>query len=71
MIAPDKSKWFLVNFKWTGSDYVNRSMEEMPGEITLLDRNGARIPLERSDVSQVEESLGVWITMDGSLDKTV
>ena len=61
MIAPEKSKWFLVDFKWTGSDYVYHNMEEMPGEITLLDRNGARIPLARLDVSQAAESLGVWI----------
>ena len=71
MIAPDKFKWFLVDFKWTGSDYVYRNMEEMPGEITLLDRNAARIPLQRLDVSQAEESLDVWITMDGSQDKHI
>ena len=71
MIAPGKSKWFLVDFKWTGSDYVYYSLEEMPGEITLLDRNGARIPLERLDVSKAEESTGVWIAMGGSQDKQI
>ena len=36
-----------------------------------LDRNGARIPSERLELSQVEESLDVWIAMDGSQDKHV
>jgi len=71
MIAPDKSKWFLIDFKWTGSDYVYRSLQEMPGEITLLDRNNIRIPLERLDVSVAAESLGVWIAMDGNQDKQI
>ena len=60
MIEPDKSNWFLVDFKWTGPvNYVYRSIEAMPGEITPLDRNGVRIPLERLDVFQTEESLGL------------
>ena len=71
MIAPGKSKWFLVDFKWTGSDYLYYSLDEMPGEITLLDRNGARIPLERLDISKAEESTCVWIAMGGSQDKHI
>ena len=60
LIALDQSKWFLVDFKW--------SLEDMTGEITLLNRNGARIPLEHLDISKAEESMGVWITMDDSQD---
>jgi len=71
MIAPDKSKWFLIDFKWTGSDCVYRSLEEMPGEITLLDIKGVRIPLKWLDFSVAAESLGVWITMDGNQDKQI
>jgi len=37
----------------------------------LLDRNDAHIPFERFDVSLAEESLGVYIAMDGSHDKYV
>jgi len=43
--------------------------EEMPGEITLLDRNGLRITLERLNVSVAAESLGVWIAIDGNQEK--
>ena len=71
MIAPDKSKWFLIDSKWTGSDYVYRSLEETPGEIILLDRNGIRITLERLDVSMAAESLGVWIAMDGNHEREI
>ena len=53
------------------SDYVYRNLQEMPGEITLLDRNGIRIPLDRLGVSVVAESLGVWIAMDGNQDKQI
>jgi len=59
VIAPDKPKLFLIDFKWTSTDYVYRNLQEMPGEITLLDRNGVRIPLERQYVSVAAESLGV------------
>jgi len=43
----------------------------MPEEITLLDRNGIRITLERLYVSVAAESLGVWIAMDGNQDKKI
>ena len=43
----------------------------MPGEITLMGRNGAHSPLERADVSQAEESLGVWIAIDGKQNKHI
>ena len=43
----------------------------MPDAITLMDRNGARIPLERVGVSQAEESMGVWIAMDDSHAKNI
>ena len=71
VIAPAKSKWCLIDFKWTRSDYIYRSLQEMPGEITLLDRNGIRIPLERLDVFVAAESLGVQIAMDGNQDKQI
>jgi len=71
MLASNKSKGFLIGFKWIGSDYVYRSLQEMPGEITLLDRSGIRIPLECLHVSVAAESLGVWIAMDGNQDEQI
>ena len=66
LIAPEKSVFYLIDFDWTGTDYTYRNSINMPGNITLLDKNGDRVPLKRYEVSKAEQSLGVWIAMDGN-----
>ena len=41
LIAPEKSDFYLNDFRWTGTDFAYRNITEMPGNITLLDKHGA------------------------------
>jgi hypothetical protein len=66
LIAEAKTRWFLVDFKWTGSDYEYRTIADMPGNITLPDENGQEYVVAREEVSTAFESLGVWLALDGT-----
>jgi hypothetical protein len=69
LIAEAKTRWFLVDFKWNGSDYGYRMIDNMPGNITLPDANGQAYVVAREEVSTSFESLGVWIALDGNQEK--
>jgi hypothetical protein len=69
LIAAAKTRWFLVDFKWTGSDYKYRTIADMPGNITLPDENGNEYVVAREEVSTAFESLGVWLSLDGNQEK--
>ena len=57
-----------IDFVWTGDDWEYRSLEDLPGEFTLMDKNGNRDPLRRHEVHYAEKTLGVCISMDGNED---
>ena len=69
LIAAAKTRWFLIDFVWTGSDYEYRTIEDMPGNITLPDENGRDYVVAREEVSTAFESLGVWLALDGNQEK--
>jgi hypothetical protein len=69
LIAAAKTRWFLVDFKWLGSDYEYRTIADMPGNITLPDENGQEYVVAREEVSTAFESLGVWLALDGNQEK--
>jgi len=67
-LSPSKSFCYLIDFVWTGDDWAYHSLEDLPGEFTLMDKNGNRDPLRRHEVYYVEKILGVFISMDGNED---
>jgi hypothetical protein len=69
LIAAAKTRWFLVDFKWTGSDYKYRTIADMPGNITLPDENGNEYVVAREEVPTAFELLGVWLSLDGNQEK--
>jgi hypothetical protein len=69
LIAAAKTRWFLVDFKWTGLDYEYRTIVDMPCNITLPDANVQEYAVAREEVSTAFESLGVWLALDGNQDK--
>ena len=69
LIAANKTRWFLVDFKWNGNDYKYRTIADMPGNITLPDKEGARYTVNREETSSANESLGVWLALDGNQKK--
>jgi hypothetical protein len=56
-LRPDKSYWWLLDFRWTSSKWVYRKTAEMPGELTVLDANGNVAPLKRLEPHQAEKTL--------------
>jgi hypothetical protein len=65
-LVPAKSHWYLIDFKWTGKLWKYRSIEEMPGELSILDTTGQRVTLNRHEPKVATETLGVWQAMDGN-----
>jgi hypothetical protein len=57
-IEPIKSWWVLVNFVWDDNleNFNYRSIDEMPGELTVRDHTGTRRTLERCEVHDSNEN---------------
>jgi hypothetical protein len=60
-LVPSKSHWYLVNFKWKNGSWRYCSIADNPGELSMRDHTGSRVPLVRVDVSEARCSLGVMI----------
>jgi hypothetical protein len=65
-LVPSKSHWYLIDFKWTGTLWKYRNIEEMPGELSILDTTAQRVTLDRHEPQVATETLGVWQAMDGN-----
>ena len=65
-LDPNKSNCYIIDFEWNGNNWEYRKIENMPGNYTLLDKEGNRHPLARHEVSKATETLGVFIAMDGN-----
>ena len=65
-LCPVKSFCYLIDFHWTGTDFVYRTKDDMPGSFTLIDKNGNREILTRLEVWQAQKTLGFFLAMDGN-----
>jgi hypothetical protein len=65
-LVPSKSYWYLLDFVWTQGKWKYKSIQAMPGDITIRGVDGIRVTLERLDPSEARETLGVHIAMDGN-----
>jgi hypothetical protein len=65
-LVPSKSYWYLLDFKWERGVWRYRSKEALPGEITIRGVDGTQVILERLELSEARETLGVYIMMDGN-----
>ena len=57
-----KKEWLCAQKQ----DYKYRTIEDMPGNIILLDANRQAHVVSREEVSTTSESVGVWIALDGN-----
>ena len=67
-INPDKSYWYLLDYKWTGAQWVYRSMEEMPGDLQAPNPSGDVQPLNRYEPHKAAKQLGMLTAPDGNMD---
>ena len=56
-VCQKKIKWFLIDFKRNGKNYGYRSIKDMPGEISILDKDGTMITITPKEPSSENESL--------------
>jgi hypothetical protein len=65
-LRPVKSFCYLIDFHWTGTDFVYCSKDDMPGSFTLVDKHSNREILTRLEVWEAQKTLGVFLAMDGN-----
>ena len=65
-IVPEKSFWYLLDYKWDGHHFKYRTQTDMPGQLTVRDQHGHRIPLRRHEPHHAEKTLGVFVALDGN-----
>ena len=65
-LVPKKSYWYAIDFRWTGTKWVYRSIDDMPGEILITGVDGERVILQRYEADVGQETLGVMQAMDGN-----
>jgi hypothetical protein len=46
-LVPKKSYWYAIDFKWMGSSWKYRTIDDMPGNILITGVNGEQVVLTR------------------------
>ena len=67
-INPDTSYWYLLDFKWTGTEWQYRTKGDIPGEIFTNDLEGNRVAVKRLEADQAEKTLGIMMVAGGNMD---
>ena len=65
-LSPAKSFWYLLDYRWTGTTWRHRTIDEMPGDITLKGDDRVPVPLTRRNPDHSEKTLGVHFAPDGN-----
>ena len=66
-LVPAKSYWYLIHFKFHNNKWSYVSIADTPGNLSIRDVSGLnRVTLERLEVHEARETLGVFIAMDGN-----
>jgi len=67
-LSPQKSFWYLIDYRWTGDKWVYRTKEEMPATIQMHDEQGSMHTLQRHEPTHPEKALGMHNAPDGSME---
>jgi len=65
-IVPEKTVWWLVSFKWSGTTWEYASIHDCPGELLVNDISNQRKIITRIDACEAYETLGVFLAPDGN-----
>ena len=66
-MVPEKTFWYLVDFKWMAGKWCYATLEETPATLQVKDCNGQMQMLTRLPVDQAEWTLGVCVAPDGNM----
>ena len=58
--APEKSFCYLIDFKLTGDAWEYQTMDELPGEFTLMTKDSDHAPLRRFNVAHADFYFYGW-----------
>ena len=68
-LVPSKSYWYLIHFTFHNNQWRYSSIEDTPAALTIRDVSGLnRVELDRLEVYEARETLGVFIAMDATQD---
>ena len=62
----DKSYWYMIDYQHTGNRWLYRSIDQIPGDITVKVSDGSRQPLIHLEPNQAKETLGIFVSIDGN-----
>ena len=66
-LIPSKSYWYLIDFIWTGDKWRYATQDNFPGDISIHPADDSvRKTLERLDVKDARETIGVFLAMGGN-----
>ena len=65
-LRPDKSYWYMQDYKHSGNQWKYKSIKQLPGEFTVKVSDGTRQTLLRLKLNEAKETLGICISMDGN-----
>jgi hypothetical protein len=67
-LVPSKSYWYGIDFKWNQKklNWEYKSIAELPGSLILRDHLQQPTTLRRMEVTQANETLGLWIAANGN-----
>jgi hypothetical protein len=65
-IIHEKSHWYLIHFIWDKGVWQYKTIEESPANIQIQDCTGTIKILERLEISEARQTLGVRLAPDGN-----
>ena len=65
-IVPEKSHWYLIDFKWDQGNWHYATKEDAPATLTVQDSTGQRCTLDQLSTHEARRTLGVRLAPDGN-----
>ena len=66
VLRPDKSYWYILDYKHSDNQWRYKSIKQLPGVITVIVADGTRQTLLRLEPKEAKETLDICISMDGN-----
>ena len=65
-LLAEKCCWWAIDFKWhSNGSWAYASIDDAPGPLEAMDYDGTRKLVQRLEVTEAFETLGVFIVPDG------
>jgi hypothetical protein len=65
-LVPEKTCWYLIDFKWTAGKWFYKSSADCPGSLFANDLYGNRKEMLCIEPFQAQTTLGVDLAPDGN-----